>query len=178
LTRRCTVCMHPQRADIDKALIGNDMFRNISLKYGISIGSLQRHKKNHLMGQLAEVQRARDAALHQIGAEYAEQVKKDVIIASDLLDQIQELRYRAVSLLNQAELSGDFRTALAGIREARECIELMSKIIGQLDESPKVETQILLNPQWIELRAMILNALELFPEAKEAVLNALRRLDA
>ena len=88
-----------------------------------------------------------------------------------MLTQIQDLGQRALSLLDQAERSGDLRTALAGIKEARGCIELLAKIEGQLDDRPQVN--ITLNSEWIALRTTLICALQPYPAARQAVIDAL-----
>jgi hypothetical protein len=76
-----------------------------------------------------------------------------------------------MGILQKAEESGDLKTALLGIREARGCLELLAKVEGQLSDRPQIN--ILINPEWIQLRTQIINSLEPYPEAKEAVINAL-----
>lgn len=171
MSMTCTICRHPQRDDIDTALMGTDTIRHISALYNVSTGALQRHKKYHLIDKLAEVQKARTDALKGYREKAAESAQTDISRADELLSQVHDLRQRAVSLLNQAEESGDLRTALAGIKEARGCIELLARIDGQLDE--RTQVKITLSPQWIELRTLIINALEPYPAARQAVTDAL-----
>jgi hypothetical protein len=47
---------------------------------------------------------------------------------SALLDDMDALLGKASALLLSAEASGDTRTALAGVKEARACIELLAKL--------------------------------------------------
>jgi len=171
MTRTCIVCRHKKRDDIDTDLLGNDTFRNIAARYSVSTGALQKHKKDHLIGKIAEVQWAKDEALRQYGKEALEKARNEVDHADKLLRQVQDLRQRALSLLDRAEESGDLRTALIGIREARGCIELLAKVEGQLDDRAQLNVNI--NPQWIELRTLIINALEPYADARQAVINAL-----
>jgi len=86
---------------------------------------------------------------------------------------VQELRDRALRILERAERSQDLQTALRAIREARQCVELLAKLAGELSEAPQVN--ILLSPQWAEIRRTILVALEPFPEARAAVAEVLVR---
>jgi hypothetical protein len=172
LTRTCTICKHSQKDDIDTALIGNGTFRYISEKYNVSTGALQRHKKEHLIHRLAEVQKAKDVALNKFAEKAAHEAREEIDHSGDMLTQIQDLGKRALSLLNQAEESGDLRTALAGIKEARGCIELLAKIEGRLDDRPQVN--INLSSQWIKLRATIINVLQPYPAARQAVIDALQ----
>lgn len=49
-------------------------------------------------------------------------------------------------------------------------IELLAKLIGELDERP---VNVLISPEWLELKAVIVTALEPHSEARESVLRAL-----
>jgi hypothetical protein len=171
MTRTCIICRHKKRDDIDTDLLGNDTFRNIATRYNVSTGALQRHKRNHLLARLAEVHQVREEAFNQIRKNVADRAKLDIMQADDLYNQVHDLRQRALSLLGQAEMSGDLRTALIGIREARSCIELLAKIEGQIDD--KAQLTINMSPEWVELRTLIINALQPYPAAREAVMNAL-----
>jgi hypothetical protein len=154
LTRTCTVCKHSQKDDIDTALIGNGTFRYISEKYNVSTGALQRHKKEHLIHRLAEVQKAKDVALNKFAEKAAHEAREEIDQSGDMLTQIQDLGKRALSLL------------------ARGCIELLAKIEGRLDDRPQVN--INLSSQWIKLRATIINVLQPYPAARQAVIDALQ----
>jgi hypothetical protein len=87
--------------------------------------------------------------------------------ADDLLAQLKALRNKAISLLTKAEAAGDYRTALAGIREARGCIETLMEVEGELDRRNVVT--ITVHPEWLALRTIILAALAPFPEARQQV---------
>ena len=50
-------------------------------------------------------------------------------------------------------------------------MELLAKVEGQLKDTPQIN--ITLSAEWIELRTIMLTALDPFPEAKLAVANAL-----
>ncbi len=63
-----------------------------------------------------------------------------------------------------------YRTALAGIRELTRIVELMAKLRGDLNSQP---VNIILNPQWIELRTRIVSTLEEFPKAKAKLAEVL-----
>lgn len=61
MTRTCTVCQHPDRAAIDKALIATaDPYRDIAGQYHLSRSALLRHKADHVTADiLAAWQRER-----------------------------------------------------------------------------------------------------------------------
>ncbi len=49
LSRKCAVCQHPDRRDVDALLVeGGASIRGISRKFVLSEDSISRHKKNHL----------------------------------------------------------------------------------------------------------------------------------
>lgn len=91
--------------------------------------------------------------------------------ASSLLDQVNELIQKTDGIYEKAEKAGDLRTALAAIRESRGNLELLGKLIGELQDG--VTVNIHNSPEWIELRTLILVTLESYPTAKEALINAL-----
>jgi len=113
-----------------------------------------RHKTEHLPAHLLKAREVEDVAR-----------------ADDLLEQVRNLQTHALDILERAEKSGDLRTALAAISQARGNLELLGKLAGELDERPV--TNVLTSPEWLELRAVIVGALEPQPGAREAVLSAL-----
>ncbi len=152
--RTCTICHHPELEAIDKALASGASNRATASLYDVSEAAVRRHKDNHLPATLAR----------------AEEVK-EVARADDLLRQLKALQNKTLSLLLKAEGAGDLRTALSGIREARGNLELLAKLSGELDERPQVN--VLVSLEWLELRAVIVTALESYPDARGSVLRAL-----
>ena len=154
MPRRCAVCSHADKKAIDEALVGGVAFPALVAKYRVSKDSLSRHRANHLPAKLVMAEKA---------AEVAE--------ADTLLDQVKNLQGRAYAILDKAEEAGELRTALSAIREARGNLELLAKLLGELDERPVVNLNV--SPEWLELRAVIVGALEPHPEALSAVVDAL-----
>jgi hypothetical protein len=154
MPRRCTVCDHPQRHGIDEALVSSTPYRSVAKRFGLSESSVYRHKSEHLPA-------------HLLKAKEVEEVTQ----ADELLDQVRNLQAHALDILERAEKAGDLRTALAAISQARGNLELLGKLAGELDDRPVVN--VLVSPEWLELRAVIVGALEPHPGAREAVLRAL-----
>lgn len=94
---------------------------------------------------------------------------------SELLREVKALRTKAYSLLLLAEKNGDLRTALAGVREARGCLELFAELEGQLNRQPQVN--VLMAPEWLKVRSLLLDALRPYPPARAAVAEGLLRLE-
>ncbi len=158
MPRSCTLCEHPKREEIDRALVGETSNLSVSSVFGVSESAVRRHKANHLPAKLVMATKV---------AEVAE--------ADTLLDQVKGLQGRAYAILEKAEETGELRTALGAIREARGNLELLAKLLGELDERPVVNLNI--SPEWLELRAVIVGALEPHPQALGAVVGALERAD-
>jgi hypothetical protein len=148
------VCDHPQRHGIDEALVTGAPYRSVAKRFDLSESAVYRHKTEHL-------------PVHLLKAKEAEEVAQ----ADDLLEQVRHLQAHALDILERAEKAGDLRTALAAISQARGNLELLSKLAGELDERPVVNLNV--SPEWLELRAVIVGALEPHPDAHRAVLRAL-----
>jgi hypothetical protein len=153
MPRSCNICTHPDREAIDEALVGGASNRSAASLYDVSEAAVRRHKGNHLPAKLVMAK----------AAEVAE--------ADSLLERVRDLQYKALGILNKAEEAGELRTALGAIREARGNLELLAKLLGELDERPTVN--ITVSPEWLELRTVIVGALEPHPAARGAVLSAL-----
>ena len=154
MPRRCTVCDHPERHSIDEALVSGAPYRSVAKRFELSESAVYRHKTEHLPAHLLKAREVEETAR-----------------VDDLLDQVRHLQGHALAILERAEKAGDLRTALAAISQARGNLELLGKLAGELDERPV--TNILISPEWLELRAVIVRSLEPYPEARESVLRAL-----
>jgi transposase-like protein len=154
MPRRCTVCDHSESHSIDEALVSGTPYRSVAKQFGLSESAMYRHRTEHLPAHLLKAKEV-----------------EEVAHADDLLDQVRNLQAHALDILERAEETGDLRTALAAISQARGNLELLGKLAGELDERPVVNLNI--SPEWLELRAVIVGALEPHPVAHRAVLRAL-----
>jgi hypothetical protein len=154
MPRPCTICHHPQREAIDQALVAGEAFRNIAQRFAASSDAVYRHKQDHLPQHLCQ-------------AKAAQEVRQ----ADALLAKVQALEADARRIQATAEADGDLRTALQGIRKLVRIIELQARLLGELQEGQTVN--ILVLPQWQDLRSVILRALVPYPEARQAVTTAL-----
>ena len=154
MPRTCTICAHPEREAINAALVAGEPYRVIAQRYAASPDAVCRQKIDHIPPTLAKATEAKETA-----------------IADDLLGQVKALRNKSISILQKAEEAGDLRTALLGIREARSCIELLAEMEGEINRNPQIN--VLVAPEWIEVRTVLLRALQSHPEARQAVAAAL-----
>jgi hypothetical protein len=154
MPRRCSICSHERLEEIDQALVGGVALSGTAAKYRVSEDALSRHKANHLPDVLKKAQEAKEA-----------------VRADDLLSQVRELQSRTLAILEEAHDTGEHRTALAAIGQARANLELQARLLQLIQEGPTINVQ--LSSEWMELRAVIISALEPYEAARRAVVGAL-----
>lgn len=154
MTRACTICAHPERETIDAAIVGGESYRNLAERFGVSIAAIARHKAAHISKSLALAQEAAEVAR-----------------GDDLLAQVVDLQKRTLAILDNAEQRNDGRLAIAAIAEARRNLELLGKLAGELQQEGTLN--VVIAPQWVTLRTVIMRALEPYPEARLAVAEAI-----
>jgi DNA-binding Lrp family transcriptional regulator len=115
MARPSTIDHHPQRAEIEAALLAGTSFRIIAERYGISTTALHRHKER-LSVAIVKAQTQ------------AEESRADA-----LRRKIERLECKAESLGNRAETDGDLKTALAAVRELARLLELGLKVADVLE---------------------------------------------
>ena len=158
MLRSCTVCAHKSRDAIEDAFIEGASKRRIASHYGLTERAVRHHIREHLPPLLALARDAERAAR-----------------ADSLLDRIEALQSRTLATLDEAEQTDDYRARLGAIREARANLELIGEVTKELDRTPTINLH--LSPEWVELRAVIVAALEPHPDAQESVLRALEGVE-
>jgi len=153
----CKVCMHPDRPDIDAALVTGITNVDAAKRWGMSRDSIRRHRDAHLSPALQAVAAHRETA----GAKTA-------------LERMEALYEKASAVLDAASEEGKASLSLAAIRELRGIVELLAKLTGELDDRPQVQVlNVTASPEWDALRGVVLSALRPYPEAGRAVALAL-----
>lgn len=156
---RCKTCQSPDLEVVNAALAGGAPAEAVARAHGLPPRSVLRHADAHLPVALAKAQSAADVA-H----------------GDRLLADLEDLQRRTLSILSKAEGLGDPIIALRAIREARGNLELMARIMGELDERPSFN--VALSAEWLEVRGVILAALEPYPDARAEVSRRLTQLPA
>lgn len=159
MPRSCTVCTHPNRAEIDRALISGTALRDIARRWSVSKDAAARHKADHLPATLTKAKEAEDVA-HAI----------------DVVRQLRAINAAALGVLRDARDRKDGELVLKAVDRVYRQIELQAKLIGELDERPTVN--VLVAPQWLAVRAAMLDALRPYPEARVAVADRLTAIGA
>ena len=153
--RQCTVCAHVDLEEINKLLLSGTSLRDIAGQYDLSKTALARHKESHIPELLLKSQEV-----------------KETLQADNLLDQIVYYESEARRFKELAESRGDLELALKAVDRALKCLDLFAKARGIISDQPQVN--ILVLPEWIALRTAIIQSLRPYPEALEAVRDAIK----
>ncbi len=153
--RTCTVCSHEDVDEINKLLLSGTSFRDIAGQFDLSKTALARHKEGHIPEMLSK---SKDL--------------KEATNADSLFASVEEEAGFVREMRDAAKAEGDIELALKAVDRALKCIELYAKVEGLIREQPTVN--ITLDAEWIELKSVIVSALKPYPDALEAVRNAIK----
>src|SRR5919112_5013683 len=151
MPRRCTICGHEHRDAMEDAFIAGQAKRRIASQYGVTERAVRYHMREHLPAFLALARDAERAAR-----------------ADTLLDRMEALQSQTLAILDAPE---DQRTALAAIAQARRNLELIGEVTRELERAGTINLE--LTVEWQEVKAVLVITLASYPEAQQAVFNAL-----
>jgi hypothetical protein len=96
-----------------------------------------------------------------------------------LLQHIVAQRGRLYHLLDEAEDLGDLRAASSVHGRILDSLALGAKLLGEINtHAVNVQNNLIVQPEYLELRHLLRQALKPFPNAQRAVAEALRRVEA
>jgi hypothetical protein len=126
MPRRCSVCAHEQRADIDSALVRGVPYRRVATQHGVSEQSVRRH-----------IQHASDIKV--AANETAEKHQRSVLERVRELSGLLEEQLEAVASVSPPD------DALGITKELSRLLELEAKLTGEL--APKKVEQTVTHVQ-------------------------------
>lgn len=160
MARPCAICSHPERAQIDAALVAGEAFRNIAKRWGMSAAAAFRHRVEHIVEQVAKAAKATEA--------------EDVRRALDIVQQLRAINGASLNVLQDARQSGKGELALKAVDRVQRQIELQAKLLGELDDRPVVN--IWTTVEWQTIERTLVEALGPHPQARLAVVERLGAL--
>lgn len=127
MPQACTICSHPKRAEIDKAVVlPGASIRGVARQFDVSSDALQRHVKNgHVVEKIKKAQLAQDIAE-----------------ADDLLQEILDVQSFCRKLRQEAESQ---RIALEANRDMAKVLELKGKILGAFNKDKDSKGTLVIN---------------------------------
>jgi hypothetical protein len=174
MPRTCTICQQSQRSEIDRALIAGTPLRDVAERYATTATTLHRHKE-HIGQALADAARSGAAAeAVQATALVRQQAAQEAADARQVLDVVQQLKVinaSSLAILKEARDDKKHGLALQAIDRVHRQIELQAKLLGDLQQEGT--TNITINAQWLSIRAVLMQALAPYPDARAAAAAAL-----
>jgi len=156
MANKCSICSRDDCQQITEDILSGVTYREISEKYGCSLGAIHRHKQHSVVQPVP--------VLSEI----------DVTNQMQVMVRIAELNKRADQIYKASVKNDDRLNALRALKELRGILELYSKLTGELStQAIHQHLHVTASPEWATLRHKILEALAPFPEARRAVIRAI-----
>jgi hypothetical protein len=155
----CTVCHHVRCAEFDEALAFGTMSQaEVARAIGCNRSIVSRHVKKHLLPTVRAL------------------AKKEPSLANlDVVIELKELYARMRRHLERAEQANNWHAIRAFHAEARQDLELLAKLLGDLQQEGTVNVH--LSAEWVQIRTTLMLALAPYPEARAAVAGALLEVE-
>jgi hypothetical protein len=174
MSRLCTVCEHPDRAQVEIGMANGIALRVLSLRYGMSQDALWRHRQNHMDVDLVARLKTRGSRSDEELAHIRE------VESKSLLDHLVYQRGRLYRNGDHAAEIKDYAGERAALESASKVSERMAKLLGELGTAITINhnTQINLvqSPQWHAIRTALVR--ELRPLGIEAIAAGARAIAA
>jgi hypothetical protein len=166
--RKSKIEAHPQSEEIIRRLASGEKNPEIVRDFPeIKDDDLDYYRENKLPVKLSK---SKDLKALADEIEQADVHKGDTY-----LQLVIGLQKKALDALEQQNAREDPKAWAMVSREARGYVELMGKALDRIREAPPAQITIVNSPQWVELRTVIIQALDQYPEAREAVVHAIRQ---
>ncbi len=173
-TGRCQGCNHLERVRIERFLAAGASIKGTARKFEIDYHALRRHWINHVSAE------ARAAYIAGAGAtkDQLETVVADESLA--LIDHYRIVRGALYKGFGAASEVGDGNSLALLAGRLHENFRDCGRLTGELQRGPllNIQNNVLVNPDYTKAIARIVSAVAPYPEAREAVVAALRDLDA
>jgi hypothetical protein len=174
---RCAVCTHPECWRIELLKCGGASLDALAKKFDVSRDSIDRHWHKHVTAEAKAGYLCGPAEMETIAEKAARE-------GDSVLDYLKMCRSTLVGQLAAANEAGDGRAAAFIVNSLTRTLEAMARVTGEIGDLARSVTinntnvAVLNHPQFASVQACMLRALAPFPDARGAVVAALRGLDA
>jgi hypothetical protein len=174
--KRCIVCNHIERARIEFAHVSGASLDSIAAQFKVSRDAIWRHCNSHLTDN--------DRSEYLAAVPLKELAEKAAVEGMSVLEHLSIVR---ATLMRQFQLAASVNdrqgtATLAG--RLTECLRAIGQLTGELGSMVannltinNNNTMILNSPVFANLQANLLHALAPYPDARAAVVMALRQMD-
>ena len=168
--RRCTICNHPSRPQIDLALATGLSKRAVAQRVEVSRDAVWRHAQAHLT---AEMRAALATKLLQREGDTRRILLEE---GAGVTEALKAIRGPLFGLFLAAIDTGDHKAAAALSGRLHENLALVAKLTGELVPHAGTSiTNVLLSPDFQRLRAELIRVLARYPEAQAEVAAVFRQ---
>jgi hypothetical protein len=176
---RCQCCQNPERWRIELLRAGGASLDSLAAKFGLHRDAIDRHYRNHVSVELKTNYLAGPAQL-------AELAEKTATEGDSVLDHLRMVRTVLTAQLAAMTEAGDGRGAAYVAGRLTAVLETVARVTGQLGDMARSTTfnfttnnvaVLTEHPAFRRVQATLLRALAPHPEARAAVVAALRILD-
>jgi hypothetical protein len=173
-TGRCQGCNHLERVRIERLLSAGGSIKGTARKFEIDYHALRRHWMNHVSAEA----RATYIAGAGVAKDQLEEAVADESLA--LIDHYRIVRGALYKGMSAASEVGDNNALALLSGRLHENFRDCGRLTGELQRGPllNVQNNVLINPDYTKAIARIVSAVAPYPEARDAVVAALRDLDA
>lgn len=152
----CSICTHPQRLEIDQAILAGEPNQRVATRFVVTESAIRRHKKNgHIEQQLVKAEAA-----------------KEIITADKLLADLVSAKDQLEALRQTAESAGDTRSAIAAVRECVRIIEITAKMLGELKGDGTTVNITVIENQFADFRIAVTGVM--CPDCQKRLAEQLR----
>ena len=173
-TGRCQGCNHVERMRIERLLAAGASIKGAARKFAIDYHALRRHWINHVSAEA----RATYIAGAGVVKDQLEEVVADESLA--LIDHYRLVRGALYKGMSVASEVGDNNALALLSGRLHENFRDCGRLTGELQRGSlsNIQNNVLVNPDYSQAIARIVSAVAPYPEARDAVIAALRDLDA
>lgn len=175
MAKPCSVCSHPDRAQVEIGLANEIALRIMGKRYGLDPSQLSRHRTNHMDEQTLLRLRVRGRRSDEELAQIRE------VEGKGLLDHLVWQRARLYANADAAKAIGDFAGERAAIGEAGKTSERIGKLLGELGAHITINhnhLNLVAMPDYHDLRVRLVRALRPYPEVYPAAIAAFEEFEA
>lgn len=138
MPRTCTICSHSDLLEINEALLRKEAYRSIAKRFKLSASAMYRHQQEHSPTASTSLTGPKD--------------EDEGATVDSLLGKITRLEAEARRLGKKAEDAGDFRGAMAAVRELVRIVELLARMQGELPEPGGTTVNVVyVNPPGLDI---------------------------
>jgi hypothetical protein len=176
---RCQVCRHEQKWRIELLRSAGASLDSLAAKFGVDRDAIWRHWRGHVTDEAK--------ASYLCGPVDMEKLAEKAALEGDsVIDYLRMCRATLVAQMAAMNDAGDARGAAYVAAQLTKTLEAMARITGELGDLARSTVFNVTNnvavlsehPAFARMQATMLRALGPFPDARAAVVDALRHLDA